>query len=250
MAKLTRQQQHRLAAVLIQMAGTMVEFFEESHPELNDMTGGDAAAQLSIWLSRLPGDAWDTRLQGYEAPIVEPFSEQTPEPTVTIAPAKVGIRTVRSGDKIAWNVSQKPENQRALTVDIGGWSHGALAVRNPDGSDPRRLSCGANGKVWLIERPVAPESLPAPLANTKVTATVAPVKAKAAVYTAEYQGQTRTRISKRTYTHASVVYFPNRDEAVIYSFHSSEAAARKGSLAGIQTQNGALVIAVVPVTVA
>lgn len=71
-----------------------------------------------------------------------------------------------------------------------------------------------------------------------------------ATYTAEYQGQTRTRTSKRVYTHASVVYFPSTDHTVIYSFHGSEKAAQRGTLAGSQTQNGARVVAVVPLTIA
>lgn len=85
-SKMTNKQKEALAAVLIRKAGDLVEFFEEiteGNDALVGVTGDQVRRQLSIWLGRLPGDAWDTRLQGYDAPAVEPEIEQTPEPQPT-----------------------------------------------------------------------------------------------------------------------------------------------------------------------
>lgn len=67
-------------------------------------------------------------------------------------------------------------------------------------------------------------------------------------YTATWNGETFTRNSKRTYTHASVVRWANGTEAVL-SWHGTEAAALKGVLTGQQKEYGARIIAAVPVNV-
>jgi hypothetical protein len=65
------------------------------------------------------------------------------------------------------------------------------------------------------------------------------------VFSATWNGKTRTRKSWHPYTHASVVQWADGSES-IYSFHTSEALARKGELTGTQKVRGARVIAVVP----
>lgn len=66
-------------------------------------------------------------------------------------------------------------------------------------------------------------------------------------YEATYEGQTVTRKSTKRYTHASVVRWGSTGEVSIASFHTSEPAALKGVLTAQQKQNGARVIAIVPV---
>lgn len=60
---LNNDQKRALAAVLLNKAGDIVEFFTELCPELaEEIDAADAAAQLAVWLKNLPGDAWDVRL--------------------------------------------------------------------------------------------------------------------------------------------------------------------------------------------
>lgn len=67
-------------------------------------------------------------------------------------------------------------------------------------------------------------------------------------YTVTYNGKTVTRTSAKVYTHASVVLWSD-GKVSIPSFHSTEAAALKGSLTAQQKEFGAEIIAV-PVQVA
>ena len=63
-------------------------------------------------------------------------------------------------------------------------------------------------------------------------------------YTAAYGGRVFTRTSVRSYSHASVVRWSDGTVAV-NSWHTSEAAAVKGTLTAQQKQNGASVVAAV-----
>lgn len=69
-----------------------------------------------------------------------------------------------------------------------------------------------------------------------------------AVYRSPTGGhQTRMRASIALYTHAAVVDFGGTSDPVIYSFHKSEEAAKRGSLTKMQRDSGAEVVTVVPV---
>lgn len=60
---LTNAQKAALALALMHKAGDMVEFFTDMCPELaEEVDAADAAAQLTMWLKKLPGSAWDMRL--------------------------------------------------------------------------------------------------------------------------------------------------------------------------------------------
>lgn len=59
---LTREQKSLVAAEVIRAAGTLIEFWDERFQGDVPCTAAEAAEQISRWLSRLPGDAWDTRL--------------------------------------------------------------------------------------------------------------------------------------------------------------------------------------------
>lgn len=61
---LTKQQKAILAFEVINRIADMVEFRTEivTDPVLADLTTDEIAAQLTMWLKGLPGDAWDTRL--------------------------------------------------------------------------------------------------------------------------------------------------------------------------------------------
>lgn len=64
-ARITRDQRAALAGMLLTQAGNLVEFWSEytaSEPELADVDAHTAAVVLGVWLRRLPGDGWDTRL--------------------------------------------------------------------------------------------------------------------------------------------------------------------------------------------
>ncbi len=60
---LTNAQKATLALALMHKAGDLVEFFTDMCPELaEEIDAADAAAQLAVWLKKLPGSGWDTRL--------------------------------------------------------------------------------------------------------------------------------------------------------------------------------------------
>lgn len=65
---LTNAQKSALATLLISQAGTMIEFATElihdrdSSGTLADVPTEVLAAQLTVWLKDLPGDAWSTFL--------------------------------------------------------------------------------------------------------------------------------------------------------------------------------------------
>lgn len=91
-SNMTRKQKEALAAVFINQAGDLVEFFAEIAKEnaaLAGVSSDQVSRQLSVWLNRLPGDAWDMRLQGYaNTPAVD---EPTPEPAVKVVDANQEI---------------------------------------------------------------------------------------------------------------------------------------------------------------
>ncbi|PRX91951.1 hypothetical protein [Allonocardiopsis opalescens] len=65
MQNLTREQKAALAQALLAKAGDLIEFWAETIEEekvLRDVDSDAAAQQLSVWLRRLPGRAWDMRL--------------------------------------------------------------------------------------------------------------------------------------------------------------------------------------------
>jgi hypothetical protein len=64
---------------------------------------------------------------------------------------------------------------------------------------------------------------------------------------ATWNGKTKKRTAARAYTHASVVRWSDGSEAIV-SFHTSEALALRGTLHASQVENGARVVAAVPVT--
>lgn len=60
---MTRSEKAALAAMLIDAAGTLVEFWGESRPdELADVSADEAAVEFARWLRKLPGDAWHMSL--------------------------------------------------------------------------------------------------------------------------------------------------------------------------------------------
>jgi hypothetical protein len=64
---LTREQKHRLAAVVITQVAGLFENPQERIDDgallhIEDIDPAHAAQQISHWLSRQPGDAWDIRL--------------------------------------------------------------------------------------------------------------------------------------------------------------------------------------------
>jgi len=67
---LTKAQQLALVDALLDQAGNLVEFLSEMAARgsvdavLADADPNAVAAQLSVWLRRLPGDNWDSRLDG------------------------------------------------------------------------------------------------------------------------------------------------------------------------------------------
>lgn len=64
---LTRAEKAAVAAALIHAAGSLIETWEETFTSCGEEPPVDAelaAHQISKWLSRLPGDAWDIRLPG------------------------------------------------------------------------------------------------------------------------------------------------------------------------------------------
>jgi hypothetical protein len=88
-SNMTRKQKEALAAVFIDQAGNLVEFFAEmtkGNAALAGVTSDQVSRQLSTWLNRLPGDAWDVRLQGYDVPAAEP--------TVTVVDATQEITPI------------------------------------------------------------------------------------------------------------------------------------------------------------
>lgn len=55
-----------LANALLSQAGNLVEFKSEmldDYEDLTDVTVDEIARQLGIWLQRLPGESWDSRLE-------------------------------------------------------------------------------------------------------------------------------------------------------------------------------------------
>ena len=68
MAALNREQTRAVAAILIDEAGTLVEFWSEkvhNSPQFQELAdvGADQAAELiGRWLRRLPGDHWNNAL--------------------------------------------------------------------------------------------------------------------------------------------------------------------------------------------
>ncbi|MFF7588609.1 hypothetical protein ACFZCK_14095 [Kitasatospora purpeofusca] len=65
-ARPSRKQKAGIAAALIGQAGNLVEFWGEMQPELAEegVTAEMARQCLAAWLSKLPGDSWDVRLDG------------------------------------------------------------------------------------------------------------------------------------------------------------------------------------------
>lgn len=64
---LTRAEKGAVAAALIHAAGNLVENWDETFTAVGQEPPVDAdlaAHQIALWLSRLPGMAWDTRLPG------------------------------------------------------------------------------------------------------------------------------------------------------------------------------------------
>lgn len=62
---------------------------------------------------------------------------------------------------------------------------------------------------------------------------------------ATWRGQVATRTSRTPYGYASVVQFPGRGEPTILSWHSTAAAAQRGTLTQLQRKGGARVVGVV-----
>lgn len=63
-AKLTRKQQEALASLVMAQVANLLEYSEmrESEHELEDVSVEEIGKQLSIWMKKLPGTIWDTRL--------------------------------------------------------------------------------------------------------------------------------------------------------------------------------------------
>ncbi|AYQ98619.1 hypothetical protein SEA_RIPARIAN_45 [Mycobacterium phage Riparian] len=63
---LTNVQKADLAHALLIQAGNLVEYrdhyVDQLHSSLQNATTEDIATQLTIWLQRLPGEWWDSRL--------------------------------------------------------------------------------------------------------------------------------------------------------------------------------------------
>jgi len=65
MARLSREQQQRLASSVIDTLGNLAEQIADGEMWWQDESAAPAAdliAQLAVWARRIPGDAWDTRL--------------------------------------------------------------------------------------------------------------------------------------------------------------------------------------------
>ena len=62
--RLSRRQQEALAYLVMQQAANLKEYPElrESEPDLDGVSSEAIARQLSIWMKKLPGSIWDTRL--------------------------------------------------------------------------------------------------------------------------------------------------------------------------------------------
>lgn len=66
--RLSNTQKGQLADELIKAAGDLLERWgleglpADRHTELATLTVDDAATQLAIWLRKLPGNGWDSRL--------------------------------------------------------------------------------------------------------------------------------------------------------------------------------------------
>jgi glutaredoxin-related protein len=63
-ANLTRKQQEALASLVMQQVANLKEYSEmrDSEPDLADVSSDEIGKQLSIWMKKLPGTIWDTRL--------------------------------------------------------------------------------------------------------------------------------------------------------------------------------------------
>lgn len=60
---LTNKQKAALATMLIQKAGSLIEFWGEyADDELQQVSAQQAAEQFAVWLKGLPGNSWDSRL--------------------------------------------------------------------------------------------------------------------------------------------------------------------------------------------
>jgi len=63
--RITREQREALAQLVLAQVGNLVEFwseYTERDPALADLDALTARDQLATWMRRLPGEAWDIRL--------------------------------------------------------------------------------------------------------------------------------------------------------------------------------------------
>jgi len=69
--KISREQKQQIAAVLLDCAGTRIEFWDEicENSGETDLVGmGEIASELfGKWLDKLPGDNWDMRIKNEKA---------------------------------------------------------------------------------------------------------------------------------------------------------------------------------------
>lgn len=59
---LTRAQKQLVVSALMNSAGTIAEFWDETHPELEKVPAKEGIAYLRSLMRRMPGNAWDERL--------------------------------------------------------------------------------------------------------------------------------------------------------------------------------------------
>lgn len=60
---MTAAEKAALAALLIDAAGVLVEFWDDKRTDdLENVTADEAAEQLARWLRRLPGHSWSLHL--------------------------------------------------------------------------------------------------------------------------------------------------------------------------------------------
>jgi hypothetical protein len=61
---MTRKQKEALAFAVMSQAANLIEFWSENSETygIDDIDPNEARKQIAAWMSRLPGGAWDTRL--------------------------------------------------------------------------------------------------------------------------------------------------------------------------------------------
>lgn len=62
MGKLSKAQKEKVITALFDVVGTLVEFWSEQCPELEDVPVEDGCEYIARLMRRMPGDVWDRRL--------------------------------------------------------------------------------------------------------------------------------------------------------------------------------------------